>query len=60
MKADVVHLDLTLGGVSIEQLSPFELPNLHASRTGRQDILKILPSLRKLLAKSNGSIMWTC
>src|SRR5208283_4453781 len=48
MKADVVHLDLTLGGVSIEELSPFELSNLRASRTGRQNILKILPRLRKI------------
>ena len=46
--ADVVHLDLTLGGVSIEELSPFELSSLRASRTGRQNILKILPRLRKI------------
>ncbi len=48
MKADMVHLDLTLGGASIEELSPFELSNLRASRTGRQNILKILPRLRKI------------
>jgi hypothetical protein len=48
MKADVVHLDITLGGVSIEALSPVELTNLRASRTGRQNILKILPRLRKI------------
>ena len=48
MKADVVHLDLTLGGVSIEELSPVELSNLRASRMGRQNILKILPRLRKI------------
>ncbi|MGZ4850500.1 MAG: DUF4152 family protein [Candidatus Bathyarchaeia archaeon] len=48
MKADVVHLDLTLGGVSIEELSPIELSNLRASKTGRQSILKILPRLRKI------------
>ena len=48
MKADVVHLDLTLGAVSIEELSPVELSNLRASRTGRQNILKILPRLRKI------------
>ena len=28
MKADVVHLDLSLGGVSVEELSPVELSNL--------------------------------
>ncbi len=48
MKADVIHLDMTLGGVSIEDLSPVELTNLRASRTGRQNILKILPRLRKI------------
>jgi hypothetical protein len=48
MKADVVHLDLSLGGVSVEELSPVELSNLRASRTGRQNILKILPRLRKI------------
>ncbi len=48
IKADVVHLDMSLGGVSIEELSPVELVNLRASRTGRQNILKILPSLRKI------------
>jgi len=48
MKADVVHLDMSLGGVSIEELSPVELINLRASRTGRQNILKILPRLRKI------------
>ena len=48
MKADVVHLDMSLGGVSVEELSPVELMNLRASKTGRQNILKILPRLRKI------------
>jgi hypothetical protein len=48
MKADVIHLDMTLGGVSIEDLSPVELSNLRASRTGRANILRILPRLRKV------------
>jgi hypothetical protein len=48
VKADVVHLDMSLGGVSIEELSPVELVNLRASRIGRQNILKILPRLRKI------------
>jgi hypothetical protein len=48
MKADVVHLDMLLEGVSIEELSPVELLNLRASRTGRTHILKILPMLRKI------------
>ncbi len=48
MRADVVHLDMTLGGVSVEELSPVELLNLRASGKGRQNILKILPRLRKI------------
>ena len=48
MAADVVHLDISLGGVSIEELSPVELMNLRTSRTGRAHILKILPRLRKI------------
>jgi hypothetical protein len=48
MKADVVHLDMSLVGVSVEELSPVELVNMRATRTGRQHILKILPKLRKM------------
>jgi hypothetical protein len=48
MKADVVHLDMSLGGISVEELSPVELVNLRASPRGRQNILKILPKLRKI------------
>ncbi len=48
VKADIVHLDLTLGGVTVEDLSPVELLNTRASKTGRQNILKILPRLRKV------------
>ena len=48
MKADVVHLDMSLGGISVEELSPVELTNLRASARGRQNILKILPRLRKI------------
>jgi hypothetical protein len=47
-KADVVHLDMSFGGVSVEELSPVELLNLRASKVGRQNILKILPRLRKI------------
>lgn len=48
MKADIVHLDMSLGGVSVEELSPVELMNLRVSKAGRQNILKILPKLRKI------------
>jgi hypothetical protein len=47
-KADVIHLDMTLGGISIEELSPVELTSLLASKTGRKNILKILPRLRRV------------
>ncbi|MGD6935247.1 MAG: DUF4152 family protein [Candidatus Bathyarchaeia archaeon] len=50
-KADVVHLDMTLGGVPVEALSPVELSNRRASRTGKVNILKILPKLRKIAAE---------
>jgi hypothetical protein len=48
VKADVVHLDMSLGGVSVEVLTPLELANLCSGRAGRQNILKILPHLRKI------------
>jgi hypothetical protein len=48
IKADVIHLDISLGGVSIEELSPVELLNLRSSRFGRQNIFKMLPRLRKV------------
>jgi len=50
-KANVVHLDMSLGGVSVEDLSPIELMNLRSSKIGRQNILKILPRLRKIAAE---------
>jgi hypothetical protein len=48
VKADIVHLDMTLGAVTVEDLSPVELFNMRASKAGRQNILKILPRLRKV------------
>ena len=46
-KADVVHLDSTLGGALVDELSPVELANLHVSTKARVNLLKILPKLRK-------------
>ena len=48
VKADVVHLDISLGAVSIEELSPVELSNMKISRRSRQHLLRILPKLRKI------------
>ena len=50
-EADVIHLDMTLGGIPVEELSPVELTNLRASVRGRQNILRILPRLRKIAAE---------
>jgi len=48
VKADVVHLDMSLGAVSLEELSPVELSNMRISSRARQHILKMLPKLRKI------------
>jgi len=48
VKADVVHLDMSLGSVSVQELSPVELSNMRLSNKARQDILKLLPRLRKI------------
>lgn len=48
VKADVVHLDMTLGAVPIQELSPVELSNMKISGRARQQILKVLPTLRKI------------
>jgi hypothetical protein len=48
VKADAVHLDTTLGGYSIEDLSPVELINMKVSNRARGHLLKILPKLRKI------------
>ncbi len=46
-KADVVHLDSTLGGVPVDELSPVELINMRLSNKARANLLKILPKLRR-------------
>jgi hypothetical protein len=48
VKADVVHLDMSLGAVSVQELSPVELSNMRISSRARQHILKLLPKLRKI------------
>ncbi len=47
-KADVVHLDSSLGGVPVEELSPVELSNQRLSVKARTNLLKILPKLRRI------------
>ena len=48
VKADVVHLDMSLGAVSVQELSPVELSNMKMSTKAKQHILKLLPRLRKI------------
>jgi len=52
VKADVVHLDATLGGISVEELSPVQLTNMRSSVKARQNLLKILPKLRRIAGEA--------
>lgn len=47
-KADVVHLDISLGAISLEELSPIQFTNMKISTIGKQHLLKILPRIRKV------------
>jgi hypothetical protein len=47
-KADVVHLDMSLHSVSIEQLSPIQFTEMNISGRGRRHLLNVLPRLRKI------------
>lgn len=47
-RADVVHLDMSLRGLSLEELSPIQLSRMRLSNRARRQILKILPSIRKI------------
>jgi hypothetical protein len=48
VKADVVHLDMSFGGLLMEELSPIQISNISSKARGH--ILKILPRLRKIAA----------
>jgi hypothetical protein len=48
VEADVVHLDMSLGAISLEELSPVQLSNMKLSTCARQHILKMIPKLRKI------------
>jgi hypothetical protein len=48
VKADIVHLDLSLGALSVEELSPVQLSKMRVSNKARQHILRLLPRLRKI------------
>jgi len=48
VKADVVHLDMSLGGLSLEELSAIQLSRMRISGRGRRQVLRILPRIRKI------------
>jgi hypothetical protein len=48
VEADVVHLDMSLGAASVQELSPVELSNMSLSSRAQQHILKLLPKLQKI------------
>lgn len=45
--ADVVHLDMSFGGLRVEELSPLSLSQTHLGAKARGHVLRILPKLRK-------------
>ena len=47
-KADIIHLDMSLGAMPLEQLSPVQFSNMNLSGKARHHLLKILPRLRKI------------
>jgi len=47
-KADVVHLDMSLRSVSVEELSAVSLSQMYISGRARSHLLKVLPKVRKL------------
>ncbi len=48
VKADIVHLDMSLGAVPLERLSPIQFSNIRISGKAKRHLLKILPRLRKI------------
>jgi len=48
VKADIVHLDMSLGAMPLEQLSPIEFSNMRLSGKAKHHLLRILPRLRKI------------
>ncbi|MCW3982427.1 MAG: DUF4152 family protein [Candidatus Bathyarchaeota archaeon] len=43
VKADIVHLDMTLGGVTVEDLSPVELLNMQLQKADAKTSSKYCP-----------------
>ena len=50
VRADLVHLDMTLGCISLEELTPAQLSSMKLSAVAKFNISQILPELRKMAA----------
>ncbi len=48
VRADVVHLDMSLGAIPLERLSPIQFSNIRVSSKAKRHLIKILPRLRKI------------
>jgi len=48
VRADFVHLDISLGAFPVEQLSPIQFSQMRVSSKAKRHLLKILPRLRKI------------
>jgi hypothetical protein len=48
VKADVVHLDMSLGRINVDELSALSLSRMRLSGKARVHLLSILPKIRKL------------
>ena len=51
VKADVVHLDMSMKGMNLEELSVVGISAMKKSRNARKQLLKILPKLRRTSSK---------
>jgi hypothetical protein len=48
VKADVVHIDMSLGAIPLEQLSPIQFTTMRISSKAKRNLLKILPKIRRI------------
>lgn len=53
VRADVVHLDMTLGGISLEELTLAQLSSMKLSARAKYNIRQVLLELRKMAADIN-------
>jgi hypothetical protein len=47
-KADIVHLDMSLQAIPVKQLSPITFSNMRIPGDAKQQLIRILPRLRKI------------